>query len=148
MPNSFPPIPSLEEFKSMLRKRNLKATSQRLAVHSAMAALVHASADMVTEFIRANSTVKVTPSSVYNILAQLALCGIYKYRLSANNKMYFDVCSSRHLHMYDVANHTFRDLPVDEMLDLVHERLGKKRFRGYKVEGVDIVILARPNKKQ
>lgn len=50
--------------------------------------------------------------------------------------------------MYDVANHTFRDLPVDEMLDLVHERLGKKRFRGYKVEGVDIVILARPNKKQ
>ena len=140
-------MPSPEVFRTLLRRHHLKATRQRMAVHDVMMALGHASADMVTEELQQRGT-KVTVASVYNILSQLADLRIYSRRLSANNKMYFDVCSSRHLHMYDVANHTFRDLPVDEMLDLVHERLGKKRFRGYKVEGVDIVILARPNKKQ
>ena len=126
----------------------MKATAQRLAVHGAMMELGHASAEMVTEKIAAKGNVKVTQSSVYNILAQLALHGIYRHRLSANNKMYFDVSTQRHLHMYDLVNHTYRDLPGDELFDLMQERLGKKRFRGYKVEGVDVIILARPNKKQ
>ncbi|MBQ9184973.1 MAG: transcriptional repressor [Bacteroidales bacterium] len=140
-------IPGFEEFKSQLRKHNLRATSQRLAVHGAMMELVHASADMVAEKIAETSKVKITQSSVYNILAQLALHGIYRHRLSINNKMYFDVCNAKHLHMYDMARHTFRDLPANDIFDLLQEQMGKKRFRGYKVEGVDVVILARPNKK-
>ena len=141
-------IPNFEEFRNQLRKHNLKATTQRLAVHGAMMELVHASADMVAEKIAETTKVKITQSSVYNILAQLALHGIYRHRLSINNKMYFDVCSSKHMHMYDMARHTYRDLPDDAVFDLLQEKFSKKRFRGYKVESVDVLILARPNKKR
>ena len=44
--------PNVEEFKRLLKKHNLKATQQRIAVHEAMLALGHASADMVTDTIR------------------------------------------------------------------------------------------------
>ena len=141
-------IPTFEEFRSMLHKHGLKATPQRLAVHGAMMELVHASADMVSEKIAADGQAKITQASVYNILSQLAMCGIYRNRLSINNKMFFDVSNSKHLHMYDMARHTFRDLAGDDNFNLWQESLGKRRFRGYKVEAVDVVILARPNKKK
>ena len=46
--------PNLEEFKAILKKHSLKATPQRLAVHEAMMNLGHASADMVTDAIKAS----------------------------------------------------------------------------------------------
>lgn len=141
-------IPNYEEFKSLLRRHGLKATTQRLAVHGAMTELVHASAEMVAERIAQTTKVKITQSSVYNILSQLALHGIYRYRLGANNKMCFDACNARHMHMYDMTNHTYRDLAESDLFNLVQEQFGRKRFKGYKVEGVEITILARPNKKR
>ena len=102
---------------------------------------------MVASHVAANTKVKLSQASVYNILAQLALCGIYRHRMSAGNKMYFDVNNMRHIHMYDIVNNTYRDLPTDEIQDLLAEKLSKKRFRGYKVEGVDIQIIVRPTKK-
>jgi hypothetical protein len=56
-----------------------------------MIELGHASADMATEKIKANGAAKVTLASVYIILTHMAMLKIYNYRLSANNKMYFDV---------------------------------------------------------
>ena len=102
--------PNLDEFKQILKKHSLKATPQRLAVHEAMISLGHASADMVTEAIAAKGTTKVTVASVYNILTQLAMLGIYDYRLSSNNKMYFDVNTFLHMHLYDRENHMFKDV--------------------------------------
>ena len=81
------PTPSLDEFRSRLKRHGLKATRQRLEVHEAMMSLGHASADMVTEQIRERGVVKVTVASVYNILSQLADLKIYSRRLSNNNKM-------------------------------------------------------------
>ena len=83
---------TLEEFKLLLKKNSLKATPQRLAVHQAMMELGHASVDMVAERIQ-KAGVKITTASVYNILSQLALTGIYNYRMSANNKMYLSSMS-------------------------------------------------------
>ena len=91
--------PDLEEFKTLLRKHTLKATPQRMAVHAAMMELGHASADMVCEAIAREGKVNITVASVYNILSQLALRGIYQHRMSANSKMYFDVSTYRHIHI-------------------------------------------------
>lgn len=102
--------PGIEEFKKLLKKHSLKSTQQRLAVHNAMLKLGHASADMVTEEIRSQGTTNVTVASVYNILSQIALLGIYDHRMSANNKMYFDVNTFRHIHLYDYVNNTFKDV--------------------------------------
>lgn len=51
--------------------------------------LGHASADMVCEAVAREGKVRITVASVYNILSQLALRGIYRHRLSSNSKMYF-----------------------------------------------------------
>lgn len=138
--------PNIEEFKKILRKHDLRATRQRLAVHSAMLAIGHASADMIAEEIEKEGTADVTIASVYNILSQLALLGIYHHRMSANNKMYFDVNTFRHIHLYDYVNNTYKDVIDDEITDYIDSTLGKRKFRGYKIETVDIQIVCRPSK--
>ena len=140
--------PDVEEFKELLRKHSLKATPQRLAVHQAMMELGHASADMVTDMIKAKGTAKVTLASVYNILTQMAMLKIYNYRLSANNKMYFDVNTFKHMHLYDAENHVFRDVVDDDLVALIESYLSRKKMRGYKIEGFDIQFVARPTKKK
>lgn len=137
----------MENFKSALKRYSLKATPQRLAVHEAMLKLGHASADMVAEEL-SNSNTKVTIASVYNILTQLALLGIYDHRMSSNNKMYFDVNTFRHIHIYDCENHLYKDVMDDELLDIVESHLGKRRFRGYKIDHIDIQLVGRPSKKK
>ncbi len=140
--------PTIEEFKVLLKKHSLKATPQRLAVHEAMTELGHACADMVTEKIREKGESKVTVASVYNILTHMAMLGIYDYRLSANNKMYFDVNTFKHIHFYDADNHTFRDVIDDELVKIIESHLSRKRVRGYKIEGFDIQLVGRPTRKK
>ena len=140
--------PNIEEFKQILKKHSLKATPQRLAVHEAMMTLGHACADMVTEEIAKKENTKITVASVYNVLTQMAMLGIYDYRLSANNKMYFDVNTFKHIHLYDQDNHMFKDVIDDELIQLIESHLNKKRFKGYKVEGVDIQLMGRPTRKK
>lgn len=139
--------PTMEEFKNLLKKHSLKATPQRLAVHQVMMELGHASVDMVTEKIK-DTGVKVTTASVYNILSQLALIGVYDHRMSSNNKMYFDVNAYGHMHFYDMENHTFRDIIDDELYEMIQQKLMRKRFKGFKVEDIDIQIIGRPTRKK
>ncbi len=138
--------PGIEEFKKLLKKHSLKSTQQRLAVHNAMLKLGHASADMVTEEIRSQGTTNVTVASVYNILSQIALLGIYDHRMSANNKMYFDVNTFRHIHLYDYVNNTFEDVIDDDFMDNLDAYFAKKKFKGYRVECVDVQIVCRPSR--
>lgn len=138
--------PTLEEFKILLKKHGLKATQQRLAVHKAMLSLGHASADMVAEEIIKDGTTNVTVASVYNILSQLALLSVYQHRMSSTNKMFFDVNTFKHIHLYDSENNTYKDVIDDELVELVYSKLGKKKFRGYKIENIDIQIVCRPSK--
>ncbi len=138
------PSHSMEEFTETLRKNGLKVTSQRVAVHKAMMELGHASADMVLDRIRKDSSVKVTVASVYNILSQLADLGIYQYRLSNNNKMYFDVNTFKHMHLYDTRNHEFMDIIDGELYKMIEEKLLKHRYRGYKIDSLDIQVLCHP----
>ena len=140
--------PTIEEFKNILKKHSLKATPQRLAVHEAMISLGHACADMVTEANKEKGSAKVTLASVYNILTHMAMLGVYNYRLSANNKMYFDVNTFKHIHFYDQDNHVFRDVIDDELVAMIESHLNKKRIKGYKVESIDIQLVGRPTKKK
>ena len=127
-----PTMPSLDEFRTRLKRHGLKATRQRLEVHEAMMVLGHASADLVTEEIARRGVVKVTVASVYNILSQLADLKIYSRRLSSNNKMYFDI------------NNFIFD---DELAELVQAHLKRRKFRGFTVEDIDIQLIARPTRK-
>lgn len=138
----------MDDFKLLLKKHSLKATPQRLAVHEAMLSLGHASADMVTEAISEKGEAKVTVASVYNILTNMAMLGIYDFRHSANNKMYFDVNTFKHMHLYDQENHIFKDVIDDELITLIESHLSRKRIRGYKIQSIDIQLIGRPTKKR
>lgn len=142
------PKSNIEQFKTALKAHSLKATPQRLAVHEAMLALGHASADMVTEEIGKNGNTKVTVASVYNILTNLAMLGIYHYRLSSNNKMYFDVNTFKHFHIYDCENHQYKDVVDSELMEMVENYLSRKRYRGYSIDHIDIQLVGRPTKKK
>ena len=142
-----PHTPDMGDFKKALKNHGLKATDQRLAIHAAMMELGHASADMVREHIAGHGG-KVTLASVYNTLSQLALLGIYKHRLSANNKMYFDVNTYKHIHLYDVYNNQYKDIADEELLSTVEAALKKRRFKGFRVDGIDIQILCHPSHRK
>ena len=136
----------MEEFKAILKKHSLKATPQRLAVHEAMMTLGHACADMVTEAIKEKATAKVTVASVYNILTHMAMLGVYNYRLSANNKMYFDVNTFKHIHLYDSINNEYKDIIDEELITKIESHFKKRRFRGYKLDAIDIQLICHPSK--
>lgn len=135
-----------DEFRSHLRRHKLRATRQRIAVHEVMMELGHASADMVSEELARRGS-HVTTASVYNILSQLADYRIYSRRMSATNKMFFDINNTHHIHLYDRENHTYRDLVDDELQNLVNAHLKRRRFKGYTVEDIDIQFVARPTRK-
>ena len=135
------------QFISRLKAKGLKATPQRISVHEAMMNLGHASADSVCKWITEHTDTKVTVASVYNTLTQLTLLGFYRHRLSANNKMYFDVNTSPHIHLYDSVNNDYKDIMDEEVADLVKAHLKKRRFRGYKVDYIDIQLVCHPTRK-
>ena len=140
--------PTILEFKNMLKRNALKATPQRLAVHQAMRLLRHASADQVAARISEDGKARVTITSVYNILRQLSQLGIYRQLLSDDNKMYFDVNTLKHIHLYDVYNHTYKDILDEELLATVETALKKRRFKGFRVDGIDIQILCHPSHRK
>ena len=138
----------MDRFRNVLKAHSLKATPRRLAVHEAMLRLGHASADMVTDEIRKSCDTKVTVASVYNILTNMAMLGIYHHRLSSNNKMYFDVNTFKHFHIYDCENHEFKDVVDNEPVELIENYFSKRRFRGYSIEDIDIQLIGKPTRRK
>lgn len=137
--------PDVETFRSILKGKGLKATPQRIAVHEAMLSLGHASADMVVEKL-ASEGVDVTVSSVYNILSTLADLKIYGRRTSSNNKMYFDVNTFRHFHLYNYVDNEYKDVIDEELANLIESHFKGRRFRGLKVDFIDVQIICRPSR--
>ena len=123
---------AMDRFKSVLKRYSLG----------------HASADQVREWLEDRGGIRVTVASVYNILTQMSLLGVYTHRFSSNNKMYFDVNNFKHIHLYDTVNNDFKDVMDDELLEMVESRIRSKRYRGYKVDGVDIQIICHPTVKK
>ena len=138
----------MQKFKALLKQHKLKATPQRLAVHNVMLQLIHASAEQVADVLKEASESKVSVSSVYNILSQMASLGIYGRRLSVNNVMFFDVNPESHLHLYDPQNNVFKDVQDPDLLMEIEERIKRHRYRGFRVSSVEVNIICHPPKKR
>lgn len=140
-------IQSIDHFKEALKDKGLKATPQRIAVHEAMLALGHASADQVADHIAARGETRVTVASVYNILSQMTGLGFYSQRASTSSKMFFDIITDAHIHLYDSKSQEFKDVMDNGLTDLVNSYLKGKKFKGYKVDYVDIQLVCHPTRK-
>ncbi len=138
---------SMEEFRDALREHGLKSTPQREAVHEAMSALVHASADMVVDYIAETTKKRISTSSVYNILLALSGAHVYGSRMSSSGKMFFDAVPARHIHLYDPSTDEYRDVVDEELLDMVETHVRHKRFKGLKVDDIDIQLVCHATRK-
>ena len=68
--------------------------------------------------------------------------------MSSNNKMYFDVNTFKHIHVYDTENHVYIDVKDEDLYKEIESKLLSKRFKGYKIDGIDIQILAHPSHRR
>lgn len=147
MRNKAKKFTDMEKFRKILKEEGLKATPQRIAVHEAMMALTHASADSIAEYIAEHSSTEITVASVYNILEQLSSLKIYSFRLSSNNKKYYDIATFDHIHLYDSKSHEYKDILDEEAIRVVESHFKGKKFRGYKIDSIDIQLVAHPTRR-
>ena len=142
------PVLTEDELKEVLSARGLKATAQRLAVHKAMCVLEHAGPDDVAAYIREILGTRISTASIYNVLSQFADYGIYSRRLGAGGKMCFDAVRGNHVHLYDRTSDEHINILDEGLLPQIEAAVKGRRFRGYKVEYVDVQIVCRPTRRR
>ena len=140
------PLPA-DKFKAILKKKEMKETPQRLAVHSVMCKLVHAGAEDVWKELSGVPGLRITKSSVYNILEEMCSRGIYSKVLTPDSRMVFDVCAEPHMHLVCENEGPVMDIENDELTDKINDYFKRRRFRGFKIEGIRTCVLAHPTKK-
>lgn len=141
-------ITKVEDIRVFLKTHGLRTTAQRLAVHDAMLALGHASADQVAERIRTDGKASVTVSSVYNILTHFTELGLYSICPTSGSRMVFDINTKDHLHLYDSKDGTLKDIADDQFMEVVNNYAKKHKFPGYKLDYVDIQLVCHPTRKK
>lgn len=136
-------------FSELLRDRGYRVTKQRLAVHTAMLTLGHASADEVLEYIEDRQKgLKVSVSSVYNILSTIADLGLYNRIRGIGGKVVFDVNPGRHIHIYDSRSQSFKEVEDEELAAMIDAQLKLRTYRGYRVDRFDLHIICHPSRKK
>lgn len=137
----------MQNIKEKIRKGGLKATPQRIAVYGALLKLGHASADMVGEEIK-DVFPSLTVATIYNVLESFVRAGLIVRRFSSNNKMYFDVNTYEHAHLYDQDMNTYLDYDDPGLIRLVAEYLKSKEIPDFNIVDIDIQIIGTFKERQ
>lgn len=130
----------MQTIKEKIQQSGLKATPQRIAVYNAMMELGHASADMVVDTLK-ESFPTLTVATIYNVLESFVEAGLVVRRYSSNNKMYFDVNTYEHAHVYDRKTNTYRDYDDPELIKLVMDYLSRKGSPDLVFTNIDIQLI-------
>ena len=139
--------PDMDSFRTFLKNKGLKATPQRLAVHGAMLELGHACADMVCEHVLKSGFTTITVASVYNILSQLAGMGLYRRIPSVDNKVWYDITTRSHFHIYDRKRDEFKDHADEQFYAVIQSYFKENPPKGYKVDDIDIHLACHRSRK-
>lgn len=135
----------MEDTKVRLNEFGLKATPQRLQVYAAMRTLGHASADTVYEFLGGRKG-GMTMATVYNVLESMTEAGLLVRRPSFSNKMYFDVNTDHHCHLYRADTHEIADFDDATLYQAVADRIRQELPAGLVIDRVEVQILCHPEK--
>ncbi|MBQ5593515.1 MAG: transcriptional repressor, partial [Bacteroidales bacterium] len=104
--------------------------------------LGHACADMVAENLK-ESFPSLTVATIYNVLDSFVEVGLLVKRFSSNNKMYFDVNTYDHVHIYDEQMNAYKDYNDPVLVKMVTDYLNNVEIPNFKFRTVDIQILGR-----
>ena len=113
---------SMDEIRSRLNQCGLKATPQRMRVYAAMCRLGHASADAVYLYLGSDKGT-MSLATVYNVLESMTEAGLLVRRPSFSSKMFFDVDTSEHGHLYRSDTQELVDISDESLLPAVEARV-------------------------
>lgn len=134
----------MNTIKDLIHESGLKATPQRIAIYQAMEKLGHASADMLA--VELNEVFpSLTVATIYNVLESFVDKGLLVRRYSANNKMYFDINTYEHAHLYDTESNTHMDYNDPELIALIENYIKSKgnQLENFKISGIDIQLIGK-----
>src|SRR5574344_38658 len=137
----------MQTTKEIIQENGLKATPQRIAVYDTMKQLGHASADMVSDQLKVTYP-SLTKATVYNVLESFDKAGLLVRRYSSNNKMYFDVNTYDHVHLYDSVTNSYADYNDPGLIELVRNYLSSRQVNGFKVKKFDIQLIGSFDKRK
>jgi Fur family peroxide stress response transcriptional regulator len=136
-----------DDIKDILRVHNLKATPQRVMVYGKLLELGHASADMIYSQINADNPT-MTVATTYNILESFVNSGIVKRLFSSTNKMFFDINTEPHMHLYSEDGSHYTDYYDPQLQSMVETYIRSKKIRNFDVKDVSIEIVGRKKDKK
>ena len=134
------PMLDTEQVRTRLNEHGLKATPQRIRVYKAMCRLGHAAADSVYQELGAERGA-MTLATVYNVLESLTEAGLLVRRPSFSNKMFFDVKTFPHFHLYRQDTGQMADFPDPALQQALEDRIRERMPEGLSFDGVEIQIL-------
>ena len=134
------PMLDTEQVRTRLNAQGLKATPQRIRVYKAMCRLGHAAADTVYQELGAERGA-MTLATVYNVLESLTEAGLLVRRPSFSNKMFFDVETAPHFHLYRQDTGQMADFPDPALQQALEDRIRERMPEGLSFDGVEILIL-------
>lgn len=134
------PMLDTEQVRTRLNEHGLKATPQRIRVYKAMCRIGHAAADSVYQELGAERGA-MTLATVYNVLESLTEAGLLVRRPSFSNKMFFDVETAPHFHLYRQDTGQMTDFPDPALQQALEDRIRERMPEGLSFDGVEIQIL-------
>jgi Fe2+/Zn2+ uptake regulation proteins len=129
-----------DDIKDILRSHKLKATPQRVMVYGKLLEIGHASADMVYSQLNADNPA-MTVATTYNILESFVKAGIVKRLFSSTNKMFFDINTDPHMHLYCEDGEHFIDYYDPQLQSMVESYLRGKKIRNFDVRDINIELV-------
>jgi Fur family peroxide stress response transcriptional regulator len=130
----------MEHIKSILKESGLKITVQRLLVYQALEKLKHAPVDEVVKEVHLTLPT-ITIAAVYNILELYAKEHIIGRMHTTDNKLFYDITSTPHSHLYASTERRIEDFMDDELKVLVTDYLQRKKIKGFQLDDVNIQII-------
>jgi len=129
-----------EDIRVRLNEHGLKATHQRIRVYALMCRLGHASADTVYQQLGEDRG-RMTLATVYNVLESMTEAGLLALRPSFSNKMFFDVNTDAHFHLYRKDTGEIMDLHDAEFQQRLEARIRERMPAELSLDDVEIQIL-------
>ena len=132
----------IEHIRNLFSGKGLKVTPQRIAVYKAMENLGHACAEEVIEKVHETSPT-ITVSTIYNVLDCLAVNHIISRIFTGGNKMYFDVSTHEHHHLYCEEDHQIKDFDDTALTELIREYMCSRKIKGFDLKEVKVQLIGK-----
>ncbi|MDR3339442.1 MAG: transcriptional repressor [Candidatus Symbiothrix sp.] len=133
---------SVESIKALFISKGLKVTLQRIAVYQAMEVLGHACPEaIITEIHKVYPT--ITIATIYNVLECLVENKILTKVMTGDNKMYFDIRTDEHHHLYSAQDHRIEDFDDPLLMEMIRNYLCSKKMDDFELEEIKVQLVGK-----